>query len=232
MTSTIPSILIVDDEEDNQFYMEYNLKPEGYTVYVASSGEEAIQLAQKVLPNLIILDLMMPEMDGIETCEEMRTIPALHDSLIVFWSARDEDYSLVAAYDAGADDYITKPIKPKLLRSKVKALLKRVSGTGFSPNGDMKYELGDLLIDRERYLVTHKNKEIILPKKEFELLILLASKPEKVFTREEIYGNVWGNDFVVGERTIDVHIRKLREKIGDNMIKTIKGIGYRLTVEA
>lgn len=229
MNESSYKILLVDDEPDILEYLEYNLKKEGYQIFSTNSGREAIDIAVRENPHLIILDVMMPYMDGIETCEEMRKTEALKNALIVFFTARGEDYSQVAGYDAGADDYITKPIKPKVLKSKVKALLKRYSTA--EDGGDAinnKLEVGDLMIDRERFLVVYGENELILPKKEFELLILLASKPEKVFTRQEIYNTVWGNKFVVGERTIDVHIRKLREKLGENMIKTVKGVGYRL----
>ncbi len=229
MNESLYKILLVDDEPDILEYLEYNLKKEGYQVFSTNNGREAISIAERELPHLIILDVMMPYMDGIETCEELRKNEVLRNSLIVFFTARGEDYSQVAGYDAGADDYITKPIKPKVLKSKVKALLKRYSMADESQDGqNNKLEVGDLLIDRERFIVVNDGDELVLPKKEFELLILLASKPEKVFTRQEIYNTVWGNKFVVGERTIDVHIRKLREKLGEHMIKTVKGVGYRL----
>lgn len=229
MNESLYKILLVDDEPDILEYLEYNLKKEGYQVFSTNNGREAIAIAEKELPHLVILDVMMPYMDGIETCEELRKKENLKNSLIVFFTARGEDYSQVAGYDAGADDYITKPIKPKVLKSKVKALLKR-HGVAEEAQENMggKLEVGGLLIDRERFLVINDGEELVLPKKEFELLILLASKPEKVFTRQEIYNTVWGNKFVVGERTIDVHIRKLREKLGEHMIKTVKGVGYRL----
>lgn len=228
MINSAPLILVVDDSKENLVYMEYNLGNEGYKIITANSGPEALELTKTERPQLIILDLMMPETDGIEVCEELRNNPNLTDTLIVFWSARSEDYSLVAAYEAGADDYITKPIKPKLLKSKIKALLKRYSKAPQVINNVAPYEVGTLVVDRERYTVSLKDIEMVLPKKEFELIELLASNPNKVFTRKEIYTNVWGTDFIVGERTIDVHIRKLREKLGDDTIKTIKGIGYRL----
>ena len=220
-------VLIVDDEPDILEFLKYNLIKEGYQIFSAGNGREAVDIAKREQPHLIILDVMMPEMDGIETCEELRKTPELDDTIIVFFTARGEDYSQVAGYEAGADDYITKPIKPKVLKSKVSALLKRHHHSEGEGTTATKLEIGDLIIDRERYLVTHDGEELILPKKEFELLMLLASKPEKVFTREEIYRTVWGNKIVVGDRTIDVHIRKLREKIGDDYIKTIKGVGYR-----
>jgi two-component system, OmpR family, alkaline phosphatase synthesis response regulator PhoP len=221
-------VLIVDDEPDILEFLKYNLIKEGYQIFSAANGLEAVDIAKREHPHLIILDVMMPEMDGIETCEELRKTPDLEDTIIVFFTARGEDYSQVAGYEAGADDYITKPIKPKVLKSKVSALLKRHHHSdGEGGTTTTKLEVGNLIIDRERYLIIHDGEELVLPKKEFELLMLLASKPEKVFTREEIYRTVWGNKIVVGDRTIDVHIRKLREKIGDDYIKTIKGVGYR-----
>jgi two-component system alkaline phosphatase synthesis response regulator PhoP len=222
-------ILLVDDEPDILEFVGYNLKKEGFNVTTASNGEEAMKIAQAQNPHLIILDVMMPGMDGIETCEEIRKIAALKDSLVVFLTARGEDYSQIAGFDAGADDYITKPIKPKVLISRVKALLKRYK-TGTSASDDQnetRITVGDLIIDREKYVVISGNSELVLPKKEFELLLLLASKPDRVFTRDEIYTSVWGDNIIVGDRTIDVHIRKLREKIGQNHIKTIKGVGYK-----
>jgi two-component system alkaline phosphatase synthesis response regulator PhoP len=222
-------ILLVDDEPDILEFVGYNLKKEGFNVTTASNGEEAMKIAQSQNPHLIILDVMMPGMDGIETCEEIRKISALKDSLIVFLTARGEDYSQIAGFDAGADDYITKPIKPKVLISRVKALLKRYkTGTSAPENeNETKITVGDLIIDREKYIVVSGSNELVLPKKEFELLLLLASKPDRVFTRDEIYTSVWGDNIIVGDRTIDVHIRKLREKIGQNHIKTIKGVGYK-----
>ncbi|MFB6318007.1 response regulator transcription factor [Saccharicrinis sp. FJH54] len=227
MSETNFKVLIVDDEPDILEFLKYNLIKEGYQIFAAGNGLEAVEIAKREHPHLIILDVMMPEMDGIETCEELRKTPELDDTIVVFFTARGEDYSQVAGYEAGADDYITKPIKPKVLKSKVSALLKRHHHSEAAGTTATKLEIGDLIIDRERYLVIHEGEELILPKKEFELLMLLASKPEKVFTREEIYRTVWGNKIVVGDRTIDVHIRKLREKIGDDYIKTIKGVGYR-----
>jgi len=224
-------ILLVDDEEDILEFISYNLEKEGFKVYTASNGVEAIEKAKKKNPHLIILDVMMPEMDGIEACSEIRKIPELADTIIAFLTARGEDYSQIAGFDAGADDYITKPIRPKVLISRVKALLKRVDGAASGYEKEKRNEqivaIGDLIIDRERYIINISGKEIILPKKEFELLSLLVSKPDKVFTREEIYNRVWGDQVVVGDRTIDVHIRKLREKIGSDQIKTLKGIGYK-----
>lgn len=217
-------ILLVDDEPDILEIVGYNLSNEGYHVITAENGIQAIKKAKKEKPQLIILDVMMPEMDGIEACENIRRIPELKDTIITFLTARGEDYSQVAGFDAGADDYITKPIKPKVLVSKVKALLRRLKETELD---DSIVKIGNLIINREEYKITLKNEEIILPRKEFELLSLLASKPGKVFKREEILDKVWGNEVVVGGRTIDVHIRKLREKIGDDSFKTVKGVGYK-----
>jgi len=217
-------ILLVDDEPDIIEFLGYNLKKEGYDVSTTTNGREAIELAKKIKPDLIILDVMMPEMDGIETCHEIRAIDDLKNTLITFLSARGEDYSQVAGFDAGADDYITKPIKPRLLVSRVKAILRRKSGEDEAIAVEQE---GDIKIDREKYLVYKEGKEFSFPKKEFELLALLVSKPGKVFTREVILESVWGGEVIVGDRTIDVHIRKLREKLGDNYIKTIKGVGYK-----
>jgi two-component system alkaline phosphatase synthesis response regulator PhoP len=205
------------------------LKKEGFKVYTAQNGRDAIRLAEKKEPDLIILDVMMPEMDGIVTCEELRKIPKLKSTIIAFLTARGEDYSQIAGFEAGADDYITKPIRPKVLISRVKALLKRTSVVEEIPvevNTTI-MTIGELTIDRERYMITIQGTDMVLPRKEFELLSLLASKPGKVFTREEIYSSVWGEQVIVGDRTIDVHIRKLREKIGEDHIKTLKGIGYK-----
>ncbi len=222
-------ILLVDDEPDVLEFIGYNLRREGYDVYTAGNGKDAITIAVRVVPHLIILDVMMPEMDGIETCQEIRSISELKNTVIAFLTARGEDYSQIAGFDAGADDYITKPVKPKVLLSRVKALLKRYSlsenmNDSFSKNI---IKRGNLLIDRDKYEVVYENQKIALPRKEFELLFLLASKPEKVFTREKIFSAVWDDNVIVGERTIDVHIRKLREKIGEEHIKTIKGVGYK-----
>lgn len=217
-------ILLVDDEPDILEIVGYNLSAEGYEVITGANGKEAIEKAKKHKPHLIILDVMMPEMDGIEACEKLRELPILNNTIITFLTARGEDYSQVAGFDAGADDYITKPIKPKVLVSKVKGLLRRLKETETS-NENIK--LGDLIINREEYKIIKKGKEMTLPRKEFELLSLLATKPGKVFKREEILNQVWGNEVVVGGRTIDVHIRKLREKIGDKSFKTVKGVGYK-----
>jgi len=218
-------ILLVDDEADILEIVGYNLSSEGYQVTTAKNGVEAIEKAKKYKPQLIILDVMMPEMDGIEACEKLRGIPDLSNTIITFLTARGEDYSQVAGFDAGADDYITKPIKPKVLVSKVKALLRRLKESD-NPL-DTIIKVGALVINREEYKITNKGQDIILPRKEFELLSLLATKPNKVFKREEILDKVWGNEVVVGGRTIDVHIRKLREKIGDKSFKTVKGVGYK-----
>ena len=219
------TILLVDDEPDILEIVGYNLSQEGYKIVTASNGREAIQVAKTELPQLIIMDVMMPEMDGIEACEKIRQFPELQSTIITFLTARSEDYSQMAGFDAGADDYIPKPIKPRILVSKVKALLRRVKD--FVESSDV-LNVGGIEINREEYKIVKEGKEIILPRKEFELFYLLASKPGKVFTREEILDKVWGNEVVVGGRTIDVHIRKLREKIADEFFKTIKGVGYKI----
>lgn len=218
------TILIVDDEVDILEFLEYNLKKEDFDVHTASSGRKAIEIAQKVNPDLIILDVMMPDLDGIETCKELRDIPSLKNTLIAFLTARNEDYSQIAGFDAGADDYINKPIKPRVLVSRIKAILRR--NNPLNENQVFETETG-LKIDKNKYIIELEGKEITLPKKEFELLALLASKPGHVFTRDNILSSVWGAQVVVGDRTIDVHIRKLREKIGDKAIKTVKGVGYK-----
>lgn len=218
-------ILLVDDEPDILEIISYNLSQEGYHIITASNGREAVSKAKKEMPHLIILDVMMPEMDGIEACEQIRRLPELEDTIITFLTARSEDYSQVAGFDAGADDYIAKPIKPKVLVSKVKALLRRIKDDAVASDS---LRVGEIEINREEYKIIKNEEEIILPRKEFELFYLLATKPGKVFTREEILDKVWGNEVVVGGRTIDVHIRKLREKIGDDFFKTIKGVGYKL----
>ena len=225
-------VLLVDDEPDILEFITYNMRKEGFQVLTATNGLEAIKVAQAELPELIILDVMMPEMDGIETCEELKKIPSLKNSIVAFLTARGEDYSQIAGFDAGADDYITKPIKPKVLISRAKALLKRYRSEEVvkEPVNEQIIKIGDLTIDRERYLIINSGTELVLPKKEFELLVLLASKPEKVFTRDEIYTSVWGDNIIVGDRTIDVHIRKLREKLGQDHIRTIKGVGYKYVV--
>jgi two-component system alkaline phosphatase synthesis response regulator PhoP len=229
MSENIFKILLVDDEVDILEFISYNLEKEGYKVYTAKNGVEAIKVAEKNTPHLIILDVMMPEMDGIAACEELRKIPSLKNTVIAFLTARGEDYSQIAGFEAGADDYITKPVRPKVLVSRVKALLKR-TGETTEPvvvQDSNTVSIGNLIIDKERYLIKMDDVEMVLPRKEFELLSLLVSKPGKVFTREEIYYSVWGDNVVVGDRTIDVHIRKLREKIGNEHIKTLKGIGYK-----
>ncbi len=219
------TILLVDDEQDILEIVGYNLEQEGYKIITASDGKEAIAKAKKALPQLIIMDVMMPEMDGMEACENIRKIPELSNVIITFLTARSEDYSQVAGFDAGADDYITKPIKPKLLVSKVKALLRRLKNEEKSTET---LTVAGIEINREEYKIIKDGKEIVLPRKEFELFYLLASKPGKVFKREEILDKVWGNEVIVGGRTIDVHIRKLREKIDEDLFKTIKGVGYKI----
>ena len=215
-------ILVVDDEPDIIEILQFNLENEGYQVFSAVNGKEALKLAEMHIPHLIILDLMMPVMDGIETCERLRMDKKFNNSLIMFLSARGEDYSQVAAFESGADDYVTKPIKPRILNSKVKALLRR-----FKTDFGQILSFENLIIDSEKYIVKVNNKSINLPRKEFELLFLLASKPGKVFKRDKIMESVWGTDIIVGDRTIDVHIRKLREKLGENLFRTIKGVGYQ-----
>ena len=225
-------ILLVDDDKDIIEFLDYNLKKEGFVTKTANNGDEAIKIAKKFLPDLIILDVMMSGKDGIETCEIIRTIPELNNPLVAMLTARGEDYSQIAGFEAGADDYITKPIKPKLLISRINALLKRrntIPAQETSKKNEL-IKIGDIEIDKERYIVRKNSTDLILPRKVFELLVLLASKPGKVFTRDEIYDNIWGDSIVVGDRTIDVHIRKLREKIGDDLIKTIKGVGYKFSV--
>lgn len=218
-------ILLVDDDADIIEIVRYNLLQEGYQIFTASNGKEAIAAAKKELPHLIIMDVMMPVMDGMEACEQIRLVPELQNVIITFLSARNEDYSQVAGFEAGADDYIAKPIKPKILVSKVKGLLRRLKD---QKEGNATLNVAGLEINREEYKVVHEGRELVLPRKEFELLYLLASKPGKVFKREEILDSVWGNEVVVGGRTIDVHIRKLREKMGDDLFTTIKGVGYKL----
>lgn len=215
---------MVDDEPDILEMIGFNLEREGFEVYTAPNGRKAIELARTHLPDLVLLDVMMPEMDGMETCRELRDDARLKNTIIAFLTARNEDYSQIAGFDAGADDYISKPIKPRVLISRVKALLRR----GVSPAVEApKRDLSGIVIDKERYVVYKDGVELSLPKKEFELLALLASQPGRVFTRETILSSVWGNDVIVGDRTIDVHIRKLREKLGDDFFKTIKGVGYK-----
>ena len=221
-------ILLVDDEPDILEILSYNLSAEGYTIYTAKNGVEGVSMAKKKHPHLIILDVMMPDMDGIEACEILRNTKGLENTIITFLTARNEDYSQVAGFEAGADDYIAKPIKPKVLVIKVKALLRRLKGED-TVSEDI-VTVGNIVINREEYKIINNGKELILPRKEFELLALLTSKPSKVFKREVILDRVWGNEVVVGGRTIDVHIRKLREKIGEDHFKTIKGVGYKFVL--
>ena len=220
-------ILLIDDEQDILEILSYNLEKEGYQVFTANNGNEGIVKAKEIIPDLILLDVMMPEKDGIETCQEMRQIKELQKTLIVFLSARSEEFSQLAGFDAGANDYIVKIIKPKVLISKVNALLQLTTQVA---EQSKLIELGDLVIDKDNFKVTKNGEHFLLPKKEFDLLYLLASNTQKVFKREEILDKVWGNDVIVGERSIDVHIRRLREKLGDNSIQTLKGIGYKLVV--
>tara|TARA_B100000989_G_scaffold153768_1_gene114719 strand:+ start:195 stop:878 length:684 start_codon:yes stop_codon:yes gene_type:complete len=220
-------ILIVDDEPDILEILQYNLNGEGYQVKTAKNGRQAINLANHWMPHLVLLDVMMPEMDGIEACEELRKNKNLQNLIIIFLSARGEDYSQVAGLEAGADDYITKPIKPKVLISKIKAILRRLKN---SDEKNLLIVVDELIINIEEYSVIYKGKEILLPRKEFKLLSLLASKPKKVFEREKILEKVWGSEVIVGDRTIDVHIRKLREKFGSQHFKTIKGVGYKYVI--
>ncbi len=220
-------ILLIDDEVDILEMLSYNLEKEGYLVATATNGNEGIQKAKEMIPDLILLDVMMPEKDGIETCQDLRQIKELHNTLIVFLSARSEEFSQLAGFQAGANDYVVKLIKPRILISKIDALLQLTSNVGKNANV---IEIGDLKIDKDNVKVTKSGQHFLLPKKEFDLLYLLASNTEKVFKREEILEKVWGNDVVVGERTIDVHIRRLREKLGIHMIQTLKGIGYKLVV--
>ena len=220
-------ILLVDDEPDILEIVGYNLAQEGYKIVKATNGKEAIAVAKKELPHLILLDVMMPVMDGIQACENIRKIPELNNVIITFLTARGEEYSQLAGLDAGADDYISKPIKPKLLVSKVKALLRRLKEENVTSDT---LNVGGIVINREEYKIVKDDVEIVLPRKEFELFYLLASKPGKVFIREEILDKVWGNEVIVGGRTIDVHIRKLREKIGEEFFKTVKGVGYKFEV--
>lgn len=220
-------ILLVDDEPDILDFLRYNLQKEGYQVFTANDGVEGLKAAEVARPDLVILDIMMPRMDGVELCRELRNRPEFANLLIIFLTARDEDYSQIAALDIGGDDYITKPIRPRVLLSRIKAMLRRLDRSDGAQEADTVIRVADLAIDRERVSVSRGDDEIELAKKEFELLSLLASKPGKVFTREEIFNKVWGADVIVGNRTIDVHIRKLREKVGEDYIKTIKGIGYK-----
>lgn len=220
-------MLLVDDEPDVLEIVGYNLKNEGYQIFMANNGVEAIEKAKEIIPHLILLDVMMPEMDGVEACEKIRKIDKLQDVIVAFFTARGEDYSQLAGFEAGADDYITKPVKPKILVSKVNSLLRRVRQNQEEINTII--TIGDIIINREEYFVQKNHTKIILPRKEFELISLLASKPNKVFERDIILQSVWGNDVIVGGRTIDVHIRRLREKIGEKYFKTVKGVGYKFS---
>ena len=222
--SQISKILVVDDDPDIVEILRYNLSLGGYNVKSAMNGKEAIKKAKIFIPQIILLDVMMPEMDGIETCTVLKEIPSLSNTRIIFLSARNEDYTQLSAFDAGADDYISKPVKPKILLKKIASIFKRINK---SKNNKQSIDLGEIKIDRDSYLVLKNKNQISLPRKEFELLFLLASKPGKVFTRDEIMSKVWGSEVIVGDRTIDVHIRKLREKIGDLYFKTVKGVGYK-----
>ena len=222
-------ILCVDDEPDILEILKYNLSNEGYNVSTAADGKSAIEMAYNISPSLIIMDVMMPNMDGIEACEKLRSDEKFNDTIIMFLTARGEDYSHVAAYDAGADDYVTKPVKPKVLVSKVKGLLRRLKKVIAKDINEIVFD--DIKIDREKYKVYISDNVLNLPRKEFELLYLLASKPDKVYKREKIMESVWGSEVVVGDRTIDVHIRKLREKVGDKYFKTVKGVGYKFVIE-
>ncbi|MCK9399408.1 MAG: response regulator transcription factor [Bacteroidales bacterium] len=219
-------ILLVDDEPDILEFLGYNLRNEGYEVHTSNNGKDGLAKALEILPHLIVLDVMMPEMDGIETCKEIRQMPILKNTIVIFLTARGEDYSQIAGFEAGADDYVTKPVKPRVLVSRVKALLRRYQEEPGKEAGQT-LVLNEFIIDRERYVVIKDGQEYNLPRKEFELLRLLASKPNRVFTREEILSTIWGSDVIVGDRTIDVHIRKIREKLETPNIKTIKGVGYK-----
>lgn len=226
MTTKDYVVLLVDDEPDILEFLGYNLRKEGYQVFTATNGKEAIDIAIKETPHLIILDVMMPEMDGMEACRQIREIPQLKNTLIAFFTARNEDYSQIAGFEAGADDYISKPIRPRILLSRIKAILRRVTSTGEQEANEPE-TFGELIIDREKYLVLKNGEKISLPKKEFEVLFLLSSSPGRVFSREYILEKIWGEDVTVGDRTINVRVSKLREKIGEKYIKTIKGVGYK-----
>lgn len=225
MSVTKYKILVVDDEPDIVELIAYNLKREGYQVYTAANGQEAVTTAKRVMPDLIILDIMMPKMDGIEACRVMRSMPEFKSTFMVFLTARSEEYSEIAGFNVGADDYIAKPIKPRALLSRINAILRRNAQSEDQPEN--KLEVADLVIDREAFLVFRNGEKIVLAKKEFELLYLLASKPGKVYTRESILKSIWEDSVVVTNRTIDVHIRKLREKIGEHYVATVKGVGYK-----
>ena len=233
MKPTKQKILLVDDEKDILEFISYNLNKEGYEVLTARNGRDGIEMARKFVPQLILLDVMMPEIDGMETCEELRKIRELDNTIIVFLTARGEDYSQIAGFKAGGDDYIVKPISPKVLISKIKALMRSRDRTNNSDEKQerMIIEQDDIILDREKYIVIKKGGKLSLPKKEFELLALLISRPERVFSRNEIFSKIWGDDVIVGDRTIDVHIRKLREKVGGKYIQTVKGVGYKYVGE-
>lgn len=230
MITTKHKILIVDDEPDIRELIEYNLKKEGYQVYTASNGQEGVTEAKRVLPDLIILDIMMPKMDGIEACRILRTMNEFKNTFMVFLTARSEEYSEIAGFNVGADDYIAKPIKPRALTSRINAILRR-NFHSEEAEVENKVEIGDLIIDREAFLVFRNGAKIVLAKKEFELLYLLASKPGKVYTRDVILKSIWEDSVVVTNRTIDVHIRKLREKLGDKYVGTVKGVGYKFELK-
>lgn len=229
MSTAKHKILIVDDEPDIRELIEYNLKKEGYQVFTASNGQEGVAEAKRVLPDLIILDIMMPKMDGIEACRILRTMNDFKNTFMVFLTARSEEYSEIAGFNVGADDYIAKPIKPRALTSRINAILRRNVQSDIEIEN--KLEIGDLVIDREAFLVYQRGEKVVLAKKEFELLYLLASKPGKVFTRDVILKNIWEDSVVVTNRTIDVHIRKLREKLGDKYVSTVKGVGYKFELK-
>lgn len=220
-------VLVVDDEEPILELLKYNLEKQGYEVKTAADGQQAVDVARKFHPDLVLLDIMMPKMDGVEACRQIRAMPELINTFVVFLTARAEEYSEVAAFDVGADDYILKPIKPRALMSRISALFRRDSK---KKNTSSQIKLGDLVIDRTSYTVQVKGKEINLPKKEFELLFFLAQNPNKVFGRDDLLQNIWGSDVYVLARTVDVHIRKVREKIGDDYISTVKGVGYKFNL--
>ena len=224
MAEKIFKILVVDDEPDILEFLSYNLEKEGFLVETAENGKQALEKAKKNQPDIVLLDVMMPEMDGIEACRTMREMPQFEHTIIAFLTARTEDYSQIAGFETGADDYISKPIKPRVLVSRLRALLRRYEA---KESKSTFLEVGNIQIDRERYLIIFNGKEMAVPRKEFELIYLLASKPGKVFKRDEILNEIWGRDIIVGDRTIDVHIRKLREKLGEELIRTVKGIGYK-----
>ena len=222
--SGIIKILVVDDDQDIIEILRYNLTIAGYNVKTAANGREAIKKAKLFSPEIILLDVMMPEMNGIEACSKIKSIPSLKETMVIFLSARNEDFTQIAAFDAGGDDYISKPVKPKILLKKIESIVKRIHSNN---NKHSKIELDDITVDRAEYIVTKDKKVITLPRKEFELFFLLASKPGNVYTRDQIMSKVWGSNIIVGDRTIDVHIRKLREKIGESYFKTVKGVGYK-----